>query len=79
MCFYCDCNLTCRTIQVDHFVSLKEGGPHHYDNWVAACKRCNLRKGHKKTLEFLLKVTKDRRRREEARVEAKRIECAEEP
>lgn len=32
---------------IDHVIPRSRGGPHTWDNVVAACRRCNLRKGNR--------------------------------
>lgn len=50
-CAYCLC--LCAD-QIDHVDPLARGGLHQYENLVAACRRCNLQKGARTALEFLL-------------------------
>lgn len=61
-CFYCDVELVekieCeadgpRHFHIDHVVSKSNGGPDHTDNYVPACRTCNIQKGDKSLLEFM--------------------------
>jgi 5-methylcytosine-specific restriction endonuclease McrA len=36
---------------IDHVIPKSRGGPHTWENVVAACRRCNLRKGNRTPLE----------------------------
>lgn len=50
LCAYCgnaDQDLT-----VDHAVALSNGGAHHYNNFLPACRTCNRAKGCLSTMEF---------------------------
>jgi hypothetical protein len=61
-CFYCQVELTrerCaeephRCFHVDHLVAKSNGGPDHKSNYVPACHRCNVSKGAKPYVEFVL-------------------------
>ncbi|MCZ7580825.1 MAG: HNH endonuclease [Fimbriimonadaceae bacterium] len=41
------CGSKARDLTIDHVVPRWAGGPHSWDNLVACCRRCNLRKGDK--------------------------------
>jgi len=46
-CWYCGCELDPFTdFEVDHFLSLKNGGTNKLDNLVPSCKSCNSQKSH---------------------------------
>lgn len=49
-CYYCGAN---DATHVDHVVPKAKGGGDELDNLVAACARCNLRKGSKSQGLFL--------------------------
>lgn len=38
----------------DHIVPIAKGGDHHWENFTNACDKCNINKGPKSLLEFLL-------------------------
>ncbi len=42
-CQYCGRKM--RTLTLDHVVPRRQGGPHTWENLVAACSSCNRRKG----------------------------------
>jgi 5-methylcytosine-specific restriction endonuclease McrA len=44
-CQYCGRKM--RTLTLDHVVPRRKGGPHTWENLVAACSPCNRRKGGK--------------------------------
>lgn len=44
ICQYCEEPLTERTITCDHVMPQSKGGPHHWENVVAACRECNAAK-----------------------------------
>lgn len=44
MCVYCENPLTLTNITCDHVMPQSKGGPHEWDNVVAACKVCNAAK-----------------------------------
>lgn len=48
-CQYCGRKM--RTLTVDHVIPRRLGGPHTWDNLVAACSACNRRKGGKYAAE----------------------------
>lgn len=56
-CQYCGRKM--RTLTLDHVIPRRQGGPHTWDNLVAACSPCNRRKGGKRPAEadMMLKRT----------------------
>ena len=44
-CAYCGCKLQYKKMQVDHVKPLAHGGENREDNFLAACRSCNHRKG----------------------------------
>ncbi len=44
-CMYCEKELTLSTCTLDHVVPTSKGGLHSWRNLVAACKKCNSKKG----------------------------------
>lgn len=53
-CQYCGGNAE----SIDHVVPRSKGGPHVWENVVAACRRCNLRKGSRLLEETAFTLTK---------------------
>lgn len=45
-CFYCLSDINKQVFHVDHVIPLSAGGGHSYDNVVASCASCNLRKSN---------------------------------
>lgn len=41
------CGATGKDLTIDHVTPRRLGGPHTWDNVVACCRRCNLKKGDK--------------------------------
>jgi 5-methylcytosine-specific restriction endonuclease McrA len=58
-CQYCGSrsNLT-----IDHVVPRWAGGPHTWDNLVACCRRCNLKKGDKTPAQAQMKLARKPKR-----------------
>lgn len=54
-CFYCDADVSLK-YEIDHFISLANGGPHVPENIVLACPSCNRRKNKLNGLEFMAKL-----------------------
>lgn len=54
-CIYCGERVggAYKRFHVDHYIPLSKGGPHHIDNLVLACQRCNQRKYNKMPWEFM--------------------------
>lgn len=46
-CQYCGCGGNTRTLTIDHVMPRSRGGGNTWDNVVAACGKCNHRKGAK--------------------------------
>lgn len=44
-CVYCGARPTHEALHIDHVHPRHEGGPDHKDNYVTACRSCNLGKG----------------------------------
>jgi 5-methylcytosine-specific restriction endonuclease McrA len=41
------CGMQTRDLTIDHIVPKRHGGPMHWENLVACCRRCNTKKGDK--------------------------------
>ena len=41
------CGVQTRDLTIDHIVPKRHGGPMHWENLVACCRRCNTKKGDK--------------------------------
>lgn len=50
-CQYCDVELDLRSITIDHVVPRSRGGSTSWKNCVAACRKCNAKKGSRTLLE----------------------------
>ena len=46
LCQYCGRRPTARDLSLDHVLPRSRGGPWSWDNLVACCRACNLKKGH---------------------------------
>ena len=44
-CAYCGCELTMKSMQIDHVIPRASGGGDDEDNLLPACRSCNHRKG----------------------------------
>lgn len=56
------CGSKGRELTIDHVVPRWMGGPHSWDNLVACCRKCNLKKGDKTPQQAKMKLaTKPRR------------------
>lgn len=61
-------NYTCQycasrnNLTIDHVVPRWAGGPHTWDNLVACCRRCNLKKGDKTPAQAHMKLAKKPKR-----------------
>lgn len=53
-CYWCNKELIKNDTHLDHFMPLSKGGKHTISNLVLSCSKCNLKKGAKDPLEFLL-------------------------
>ncbi|MBY0236454.1 MAG: HNH endonuclease [Burkholderiaceae bacterium] len=54
VCFYCRCQLSIRAFHVEHQQPRALGGDDAPLNLVAACESCNLTKGDRTALEFIV-------------------------
>ncbi len=52
------CGLRQRELTIDHVVPRWAGGPHTWDNLVACCRRCNLKKGDKTPQQAQMKLAR---------------------
>jgi 5-methylcytosine-specific restriction endonuclease McrA len=60
-CQYCGKEFPSSFLTLDHVVPTSQGGKTQWDNVVAACKKCNTKKGNRKPSEvgmYLLKKPK---------------------
>lgn len=57
-CQYCG---TTRDLTLDHVVPRWAGGPHTWENLVACCRKCNLKKGDKTPQQANMKLRKQPR------------------
>lgn len=46
-CQYCGKKVSEKKLTIDHVIPISKGGRHEWDNVVAACSKCNNRKGNK--------------------------------
>lgn len=60
MCQYC--GTTGKELTLDHVVPRRLGGKHTWDNVVACCRRCNLRKADKLLHQSHMKLMREPRR-----------------
>ncbi len=58
-CQYCGSK---NNLTIDHVVPRWAGGPHTWDNLVACCRRCNLKKGDKTPAQANMKLAKKPKR-----------------
>ena len=58
-CQYCG---TRKELTIDHVVPRWAGGPHTWDNLVACCRRCNLKKGDKTPVQAQMKLARKPKR-----------------
>lgn len=56
------CGTRNRELTIDHVVPRWMGGPHTWDNLVACCRRCNLKKGDKTPKQARMSLTRPPRR-----------------
>lgn len=60
VCQYC--GTPGRELTIDHVVPKWAGGPHSWDNLVACCRRCNLKKGDKTPQQAKMNLARRPRR-----------------
>ncbi len=60
LCQYC--GLRAKDLTIDHVIPRWMGGPHTWDNLVACCRKCNLKKGDKTPQQARMKLAKSPRR-----------------
>lgn len=53
-CMYC--GVKGKDLTIDHVIPRWMGGPHRWDNLVACCRRCNLKKGDKTPQQARMKL-----------------------
>ena len=58
-CQYCSSK---KVLTIDHVVPRWAGGPHTWDNLVACCRRCNLKKGDKTPAQAQMKLARKPKR-----------------
>lgn len=56
------CALKGKDLTIDHVVPKWAGGPHTWDNLVACCRKCNLKKGDKTPQQAKMKLARKPRR-----------------
>ena len=56
------CGVRNRELTIDHVVPRWAGGPHTWDNLVACCRRCNLKKGDKTPAQANMKLARKPKR-----------------
>jgi 5-methylcytosine-specific restriction endonuclease McrA len=56
------CGTKGRDLTIDHVVPRWMGGPHTWDNLVACCRKCNLKKGDKTPQQARMKLMTNPRR-----------------
>jgi 5-methylcytosine-specific restriction endonuclease McrA len=52
------CGIRGKDLTIDHVVPRWAGGPHTWDNLVACCRRCNLKKGDKTPQQAHMKLSR---------------------
>ena len=55
-CAYC--GIESKSLTVDHVIPLSRGGKSNFENCVAACKKCNAKKGNKLPSEIHMYIQK---------------------
>ena len=58
-CQYCGQKLPTGKLSLDHIVPRSRGGVESWDNIVAACLRCNVRKGNRTPLEANMRLLRE--------------------
>ena len=61
-CQYCGCTPGTEELTIDHVIPRWAGGPHTWDNTVACCRRCNLKKGDKTPQQARMPLARKPRR-----------------
>lgn len=56
------CGVKGKDLTIDHVVPKWAGGPHSWDNLVACCRRCNLKKGDKTPNQAQMKLARKPKR-----------------
>lgn len=56
------CNVAGKELTIDHVIPRRLGGPHTWENVVACCRKCNLKKGDKSLKEAGMKLIKTPKR-----------------
>ena len=56
LCEWCGASLAHGPFELDHVISLKQGGANITDNLVVACPDCNRRKGRKHPARFAAEI-----------------------
>ncbi|HET6644968.1 MAG TPA: HNH endonuclease [Fimbriimonadales bacterium] len=56
------CGVTGKDLTLDHVVPRRQGGRHTWENVVACCRRCNLRKADKLAHQANMKLKREPRR-----------------
>ncbi|MBS1717783.1 MAG: HNH endonuclease [Armatimonadetes bacterium] len=56
------CGVKGKDLTIDHVVPRWTGGPHTWDNLVASCRRCNLKKGDKTPQQAHMKLNRKPKR-----------------
>lgn len=51
-CYYCGCQVTCKTRTIDHMIPVSRGGMSDMDNLVLACITCNQAKNNRTVREW---------------------------
>lgn len=59
-CQYCGCKG--KDLTIDHVLPKWAGGPHTWDNLVACCRRCNLKKADKTPVQANMKLARKPKR-----------------
>src|SRR5688572_6281777 len=56
------CGIKNKDLTIDHVMPKWAGGPHTWDNLVACCRKCNLKKGDKTPQQANMKLARKPRR-----------------